>query len=70
MDEPTLTGTDLFHMVSGDCMWGGKEEWVNLKKIYLHSSDTDTVEGLIQNFSEELAQAGVELINNSQRNNY
>lgn len=70
MDEPTLTGTDLFFMVSGDCMWGDKEEWVNLKQIYLHSSDKDTVEHLVEVYSEELAKAGVELINNSQENNY
>lgn len=70
MDEPTLTGKDLFFMVAGDCMWGGKEEWVNLKQIYLHSSDSDMVEEMVETYSEELASAGVELINNSQENNY
>lgn len=70
MDEPTLTGTDLLMMVAGDCMWGGKEEWVNLKQIYLHSSDEDRVEELMENYAAPLIKAGVELINNSQRNNY
>jgi hypothetical protein len=70
MDEPTLTGKDLFFMVAGDCMWGDKEEWKNLKQIYLHSSDSDMVEEMIEDYQEELAKAGVELINNSQENNY
>lgn len=70
MDEPTLTGKDLFFMVAGDCMWGDKEVWKNLKQIYLHSSDSDMVEEMVETYSEELASAGVELINNSQENNY
>lgn len=70
MDEPTLTGKDLFFMVAGDCMWGDKEEWKNLKQIYLHSSDSDMVEEMIKEYQEVLANAGVELTNNSQTNNY
>lgn len=70
MDEPMFTGADLFQMVVGDCIWGDKEEWVNLKQIYLHSSDEDIVEDLCSIYGAELKDAGVELINNSQRNNY
>lgn len=70
MDEPTLTGTDLFMMVAGDCMWGDKEHWPNVKTIYLHSSDEDTIEELLENYAEPMRKAGVEVINNSQRNNY
>ncbi|AQW88960.1 hypothetical protein FDH34_gp485 [Serratia phage BF] len=70
MDEPTLTGKDLFFMVAGDCMWGGKETWIKLQKIYLHSSDVDMVEELVEEYSTELAESGVELIDNHQERNY
>lgn len=70
MDEPMFTGTDLFMMVAGDCMWGDKEEWVNLKQIYLHTSDEDIILDLIYKYAADLHVAGVEVINNSQRNNH
>jgi len=64
MDEPDLTGKDLFFMVAGDCMWGDKTSWTNLKQIYLHSSDEDLVDELMVECFEELKASGVELIKN------
>jgi len=71
MDEPSLTGTDLFFMIAGECMRGDKNnKWPNLKQIYLHSSDSDHVEELMEDHQQDLLKSGIELINNSQDNNY
>lgn len=70
LGDSHITGKDLFFMVAGETMWGGREEWANLKQIYLHSSDEDIVEELMENYAEPLLKAGVELINNSQERNY
>lgn len=69
MDEPDLTGKDLFFMVAGDCMWGDKAaDWPNLKQIYLHSSDESLVDELIEECFEKLKAVGVELIKNCLEN--
>lgn len=70
LDDDYITGKELFMMVAGETMWGGREEWANLKQIYLHSSDEDVIEELMENYAEPMRKAGVEVINNSQRNNY
>lgn len=68
MDEPELTGQDLFYMVAGDWMWGDGSEWPNLKQLYLHSSDTDLVDMMFDKCFEPLKAIGIELIANSLEN--
>lgn len=69
MDDPELTGKDLFIMVAGDCVWGDKsEDWPNLKQIYLHSSDESVVDELMDVWERDLKMAGVELIKNCLEN--
>ncbi len=68
MDEPELTGQDLFYMVAGDSMWGDGSKWPKLKQIYLHSSDTDLVNCMLDTCKEQLENVGIELIGNSLEN--
>lgn len=67
-DIDNHTGIELFHMVAFERMWNANSEdseWVNVTKIYLHSSDTDVVENAIDLYGEKLRAVGIELINNS-----
>lgn len=57
------TAGQLFEMVAYRIT--RRRKWLNLKDIYLHSSDTSIVENYIDNWSERLAEVGVTLHNNS-----
>ena len=69
MDEPELTGKDLLVTVLGDCIWGDKsEEWPNLKQIYLHSSDKEFIDEMMELWEKDAKFVGIELIENSLEN--
>lgn len=70
LGDDYITGKDIFFMVAGECMWGGREEFANVKQIYLHSSDTDVVDELIEEYAEKLSKVGVELIDNHNEYNH
>lgn len=57
------TAGQLFEMVAYRIT--SRRKWLNLKDIYLHSSDMAIVEGYIDNWAERLAAVGVTLHNNS-----
>lgn len=66
LDDVYITGTDLFYQVIGGRLWSG-DEFLNLKQIYLHSSDENIVDELHHKTHEKLQEVGVELIKNSQK---
>lgn len=70
LGDDFITGKDIFFMVAGDCLWGDREEFANVKQIYLHSSDTDVVDELMEEYAEPLLKVGIELIDNHNENNY
>lgn len=66
LDTRDHTGGDLFQMVMFRLgRLGGK--YANLKRCYLHSSDSCIVDELIEAWREKAAEHGVELIANSNR---
>lgn len=72
-DPDNHTGMEIFLMVLFERAWGkgsDSEEFVNLKRIYLHSSDNDIITEAMETYADEIEKSGIEVINNSQENNY
>lgn len=67
LGDDYITGSDLLYQVVGGRIWDG-DEFLNLKQIYLHSSDEDVIDELYNTLHDEFEAAGVELIKNSQNN--
>ena len=66
-DRDNHTGHDLFDMMASERCWG-KEMFLNLKQVYLHSSAEEDVDEIIERWADEFKGTGVELIKNCQRN--
>lgn len=63
LDTPNHTGGELFQMT----MYRLGRKYPNLKRCYLHSSDSCIVDELIEDWREKATEHGVELIANSNR---
>jgi len=63
LEGPDHTGGELFLMV----MYRLGRKYPNLKRCYLHSSDSSIVDELIEDCREKATEYGVELIANSNR---
>lgn len=64
MPPARKTGSDIFHLVRLKAKRG---KFPALKTIYVHSSDLGVITDLMQ-FKDSLAEIGIELINNRNRN--